>query len=171
MQKSDMMVAAQDLGWPVQLDSPSKNSGGLVLIHRIKPGSEKVILAHLESARFQERIEAARKVHFLQIFFQGVERLVMVGRFDAPGAESFIEFYCDNQDLLDGLWCNCKGFPDASHVDADSLMAFFQSGLQDYAFNYTAIPQVKLGEFQRALDWMKKTVRYQIELAKTPRRR
>lgn len=170
MKKSDMLSAAHNLAWLVRGEASDPNRV-VTLVHRIKPGSERAIRTHLNSADFRERIEAARNVHFLLIFLQGIERLVLIGHFDTPAKESFIKFYCDNQDVLDDLWCRCEDFPEASRIDANSLMAFFQSGLQDSEFNYTAIPNVKLVEIQRALNWMKKTLHYQIELAKAPKSR
>ncbi len=170
MEKSDMMVAAQNLGWPVCGQASGPNSS-VTLVHRVIPGAEDAIRAYLNSAAFNAGIEATRNVHFLQIFLQGVEQLVIVGRFDAPAPESFIEFYCANQNALDDLWRHCENFPQAACIDADLLMAFFQAGLQVCAFSYTAIPSVKLVELQCALDWMKKTMHYQIELAKIPKTR
>ncbi|MDJ0740537.1 MAG: hypothetical protein QNJ91_12525 [Gammaproteobacteria bacterium] len=147
-----------------------RQPGEVTLMHRVRPGQETVVAALLDSAQFCDRVRHLEGVHFLRLFaIDGGTRLVFCGDFDAPPEDRFARLCLRYQMQLDELWSHCTGFPAGGIADLQAFSAFVATGLQPCGFRYSAFPQVTVRQIQKALDWKRKTVSFQIELAKKPK--
>lgn len=143
-------------------------NGLLALSHRIRPGAEPELKDLLAAGTLDDSVAACRHVHSLEcLVLNG--HLLVCGHFDAPLQHGFAELLAHARSGLDALWSHCEGYPAAAAPDA--FLDFIRSGVADCDYVFTAYPEASVQDIRRALDWMKKTQHFQIELAKLPRQR
>ncbi len=151
-------------------DALAQRTGEVTMMHPVRSGAEGRLAKRLESAAFSQCIRRIGGVHSLRLFLIDCStRLVFSAEFDTPVDARLARLCLGCREDLAELWAHCQGFPREGFEDPTGFAAFVAAGLQPSGFRYRAFPQTTVGQIGKALDWMRKTASFQIELAKKPK--
>lgn len=148
----------------------------VTLIHKIKDGKGpdvRNVVETIANSELEDTFWASEEIHFLRIFLIDDDtRLVFISNFDGAVDSYLSDFLVHMPDHLDLLWQHCEGYPErGAGGDFRGFMEFIVSGYVPCQFFFAAYPDATVKQVWRALDWMKKAMNFQRELARpTPPR-
>lgn len=142
----------------------------LTTLHDVRPDEAPFVrdaLARIESSRSSTGLSAAHLMHCALV---GRDRqLLFTAVVDTPGKQSLAEVLVEHNEILDPVWRRCEGYPTLGIEDPAGMAAFLSAGCERNQLIYSGYPDATVKEVNKALDWMRKTMHFQIELAKSPK--
>ncbi|MGI9304306.1 MAG: hypothetical protein ACR2RB_16620 [Gammaproteobacteria bacterium] len=139
----------------------------LTTMHELKPGGVERIRAFLASPNGREVISTLEEVHFARWFVIDGDRLVFCSDFVGQ-LDDFFARLAIRSDFSHNIWRHCVGCPAPEPVS--ELMQFIASGqIQTLGF-YCAYPTLSVPQIRKLVDWQRKFMTLQKELARPMRK-
>lgn len=141
-------------------------------LHRVQAAETQFVrdaLTEMETTQSSRRLSTAHLLHCALVGTGG--QLLFTAVVDAPGKQNLAEVLVDHIEVLDPVWRRCEGYPARGIEDAAGIAEFLAAGCQRNQMICSGYPGATVKEVHKALDWMRKTMHFQIELAKSPKRK
>ena len=145
-------------------------AAAVTALHDVRPGEARSLRDALEDMESEQPLRQATGVHHLSCtLVRGESQLLFTAVIDTPGRQNLAEFLTDHIEVLDPVWRRCEGYPEQGIEDPAGIARFLSAGCEPSQLIYSGYPGATVKDVRKALDWMRKTMHFQIELAKSPR--
>ncbi|MEM7251757.1 MAG: hypothetical protein AAF493_10070 [Pseudomonadota bacterium] len=148
----------------------SLEASTVAFAHTVTRVNPKIGLSPPPSGAINAAFKGVRVVHSLCFFVtHDSDRVMFFGDFDPPIHDALALVLARCATPLDAAWAHCKGYPAAGMSKPEAFVKFLALGYEPVGFHYRAYSNATVDQVCRALDWRRKTMRFQVELAKAPR--
>ena len=138
----------------------------LTTLHRLQPGGAGRIRAFLDKTEPGELLDALGEVHFARWFVIDGSRLAFCAEVDGR-LDDFFTRLTAGSDIAHNIWRHCVGCP-APQPTAE-LARFIAAGQIQTLACCSPYPTLSVGEIRKLVDWQKKFIALQKQLARPAR--